>query len=77
MVTEEPRIIEVVISSGRRFVPKTMRAGREGRIQEENGLKSKRALDLPFSGSGATFASSGTSSARYLVATSSGPSSGA
>src|SRR5215813_10465964 len=64
IVTEEPRIIELVINSGRRSAPKVISAGREGRIQDENGLRSKSALDLPFAVLAVTFASSGVISAR-------------
>jgi len=63
MVTDVPRIIELVISSGRRVAVKTMRAGSDDFAHDEKGLRSNSAVDLP-ERSGTVFSSNGTSSAR-------------
>ena len=75
IVTEVPKISEEVINSGRRFPPKTIRAGVPRRAQDENGVMSKSAVGFPLVGSRLIFNWNGTSSAWPCCSTSSGPSS--
>ena len=63
MATDVPSISEVVMDSGRRCGPKTMRAGRSSRAHDEKRVMSNSAVGRPLSVSGATRRTNGTSSA--------------